>query len=283
MKIVEPGAEFIKQETLTTHMINCCKIISGDENGYPDLDQKLQLGLIDHFTYYAIVDNFSKYSCLQKFIDAATNDVSSGIKVMSLDDKLLLVLPGLFTSKHSEILEQLSNYNLLVTPDEFSNELNYVHRLEKYFIKRWMRCTFKITTQIKTSLDFLGYFDEFTKIDVCSNPDKAICRPYWITKEDGYRYMTGELGSILSESVLSYLWSCENSFEEYHKMVSKGFFRDELAAGILPSDTAITILSTCSVDMYKKFIHNNTNPNLDPIVQEIVDKLTELDYWEYRS
>lgn len=188
-------------------------------------------------------------------------------------------------------------------------------RLEKYEVNKdtiikdgiydIIRETFILTTQISTSREL----NRVSPNNICEESTRycnytldkfgkecKLCVPHWIHVKTGSRQIGFEdinnYNFGVNESsynkidtaniVTTYLESCQESFDNYNYLVSRGL-KPQDARGLLPIDTATKVAYTYTLKEWRHIINNrvkeitgSSHPNAKLIIGLVKDNLTKL-------
>lgn len=291
MKIIEPKVELMQYEDKISHVARCARVCYKKETGndnvlYGNLERSKHWSMFRHETYYAAVNTTDERSLLFKAL--AGYQHCPYINYITFRDKTYIVTNGNFLkdiAKNNPVLFHLI-YDNQITVDEAEN----VEPIWKHF----MRYTFCVDTQISTSREL----NRVSPNNIAEQStryvyeDGTICRPHWLEGYDISQtlcgkyliYKDGKEDDDINHKVLTYIQSCDNSFNNYKYLVDAGILRQD-ARGVLPLDTATRCIYTYSVDEWfeiiKKRVYNTTgksHPNATIICKLIEQELNGLGY-----
>lgn len=288
MKIIEPSIELWKQTDEVSHVARCARIYYRKETGNDErLIQSLKLrkhfSMFRHATYYFIIP--LKYA--PKWLNNYFNAICFRAKIIGIDIKFFretyyVVTNGNWNLDHKDLLEYINNYE--VTAKEFANANEIAWNI--------MRYTFKVTTQISTSLELNrvspnNISEQSTRYVY---EDGTICRPHWMTDGEVEYFNNTEYGDINSNYIVNhqfaweYINSCINSFSIYKRLVNNSMHRQD-ARGALPFDTATICAYTYSWREWRDIIDlcyygtiGQPHPNAKIAAGMIREQLMELGY-----
>lgn len=295
MKIIEPNVKLWQQgEDKVAHVARCARVCYKKEIGndyvlYGNLEKRNHLSMYRHETYYAAINNVDKHSLV--FEALAGYQHCPYINYITYKDKTYIITNGNFLrniAKDNPVLFHMI-YNNQISPEE-------AEQIEPIW-KHFMRYTFCVDTQISTSREL----NRVSPNNIAEQStryvyeDGTICRPHWL---NGYQvlqhdagdyviYKNGREDTDINHKVLTYINSCDSSFNNYKYLVDAGLLRED-ARGVLPLDTATRCVYTYSVDEWRDIIDlryygttGKPHPNAAIIADMIRKKLMELGY-EFR-
>lgn len=275
MKIIEPSIELWTQsDDWEKHVVKCARVCYGKKND--DNADKTIKSLLAR-KHHSMFRHRSVYYIIPSTIFEGIGLLNSPYADYRLcGQKYYVTTNGNFLIDNKDYLQYCSKYE--VSPEEFSNtECGF----------SMMRYTFKVITQISTSreLNRVSPNNISERSTRYVYEDGTLCKPHWMSVDE-MNVFNNEIiipdkyfhNDILRE----YCWSCDNSFQSYHRLVDLGMSRQD-ARGTLPLDTATTCIYTYSIAEWKHIIdlryHGITgkpHPNAKIIAGMIRNKLNEL-------
>lgn len=295
MRILEPKIELWQQgEDKVAHVARCARVCYGRESGndealYSGLEKRNHLSMYRHETYYAAINTVDKRSLI--FEALAGYQHCPYINYVTFKGKTYIVTNGNFLrdiTKDNPVLFHLIYDNQIDIKEANNIELVWNHL---------MRYTFCVDTQISTSREL----NRVSPNNIAEQStryvyeDDTICRPHWL---NGYQvlqhnngkyviYKDGREDTDINHKVITYINSCDSSFNNYKYLVDAGLLRED-ARGVLPLDTATRCVYTYSVDEWRAIINlryygttGKPHPNAKIIAGMIREQLIELGY-EFR-
>lgn len=298
MLIVNPSVELLPYNgEAIKHVCKCARVCYDKESGnsderlYNDLINKHHWSVFRHASYYAIVPEIS-------FVGKEyTRAIITGYKecpyldfIYDIDSySYYIATNGNFMFDNCETYETdiyklISNY--LVSPEEFANtEIGH----------SMMRYTFRITTQDSTAKEINRVSpNNITEMSTryVDLKNGGICKPHWL---EGYSIskgvngawyidINGDADEDVNHKVLSYLQSCESSFNTYKYLIEAGLRRED-ARGVLPKDTMTKVIYTYSVKEWTDIINKRVNmiygrahENAKIVISMVKKELEQLGY-----
>lgn len=290
MKIIEPKVELMQYENKISHVANCARVCYKKETGNDDilcnnLIKRNHLSMFRHITYYYIVPIESVPDWAYNILKAKQMGILIvGIDIYNTGTKYYIVVNGHWCIEHFNYIDYIKSFE--VNEKEFANDSEIAWNMIRY--------TFKITTQISTSREL----NRVSPNNIAEQStryvyeDGTICRPHWL---EGYNisqtlhgkyliYKDGKEDDDINHKVLTYIQSCDSSFNNYKYLVDAGLYRQD-ARGVLPLDTATRCVYTYSVDEWRAIIDlryygttGKPHPNAKLIAGMIREKLMNLGY-----
>ena len=292
MKIIQPKVELWQQgEDKVAHVACCARVCYKKESGndnilYSNLERSKHWSMFRHETYYAVVNTTDEHFLLFKAL--AGYQHCPYINYITFRDKIYIVTNGNFLrniTKDNPVLFHLI-YDNQIDIEEAKN----VEPVWKHF----MRYTFCVDTQISTSREL----NRVSPNNIAEQStryvyeDGTICRPHWFEGYDISQtlhgkyliYKDGKEDDDINHKVLTYIQSCDSSFNNYKYLVNAGLHRQD-ARGVLPLDTATRCVYTYSVDEWRAIIDlryygttGKPHPNAKLIAGMIREELMNLGY-----
>ena len=277
MKIIEPSVQYWKESTqyANEHIAKCARICYRSENGN---DEKLVTALWNN-NHRSMYRHATKYFCLPKhyFKDYALAyyfDNNPFITTLTTDKDI-------FISANLQWIKEHDDFYNIVAKWEISNIDIFNLAKENNDIYNVIRYTFRVTTQISTSREL----NRVSPNNIAEQStryvydDGTICRPHWITKEETDQFNNIGLQGIISDTVKTYLRSCNISFDNYRRLIEYGINKQD-ARGVLPIDTATVCAYTYSgkewrhiLDLRYRGTTGKAHPNAYIIGEMIHNKL----------
>lgn len=281
MKIIEPSVELWRQDVdWQAHVAKCARICyrSSREDKNEQLIQRLKddkhFSMFRHRSVYWIIPighlgcAHIDYAAVQSIIE---NETYCRYKIAS--NKYYIATNGHYYLNNLAYLQHLDKYMV--------DEITFANTQEGHKI---MRYTFKVVTQISTSREL----NRVSPNNIAEQStryvyeDGTLCRPHWIDK--GCSNVFDLKGEDLSLQDLIYLNCCNNSFEEYSRLIKYGINRQD-ARGVLPLDTATVCAYTYFIDEWIHILnlryHGTTgkpHPNAKIIAAKIREFLIDEGY-----
>lgn len=292
MKIIEPKIELWQQgESKVAHVARCARVCYGKESGndealYGSLERRNHISMYRHETYYAAINTVDKQSLL--FESLAGYQHCPYVNYITYKNKTYIVANGNFLrdiAKNNPVLFHLI-YDNQIDIEEAKN----VEPIWKHF----MRYTFCVITQISTSREL----NRVSPNNIAEQSTRyvyengTICRPHWL---NGYQvlqhnagdyviYKDGREDTDINHKVLTYIKSCDGSFNNYKYLVDAGLPRED-ARGVLALDTATKCVYTYTIDEWRAIIDlryydvtGKPHPNAKITAGMIREQLMELGY-----
>lgn len=292
MKIIEPKVELIPfNGNCIEHVARCARVCYRKESGndaalYGSLERRNHLSMYRHETYYASIPTCDKDSIIWQALAGYMH--CPYIKWVTYKDNTYIVTNGNFlrdVAKENSVLFHMI-YDNQITPEEAEQ----VEPIWQHF----MRYTFCVITQISTSREL----NRVSPNNIAEQStryvyeDGTICRPHWL---EGYNlvqdiygkytvYKNGKEDEDINHKVLTYVLSCNSSFNNYKYLVDAGLHRQD-ARGVLPFDTATKCAYTYSIDEWRAIIDlryygttGKPHPNCIIIAGMIKEELEKLGY-----
>lgn len=288
MKIIEPAVELWLQEDAKAHVARCARICYGRETGNDEATIKRLINdkhwsMFRHETVYTIIPTnrvlFLWSEVMSQYMKCPYIDW------INFDDKFYIVTNGNFLldiEKENPVLYKWLIENRVNT-DTFEKEAKIPS------IRKMIRYTFKVTTQISTSreLNRVSPNNIAERSTRYVYEDGSICRPHWMSIEEA-NYLNSE--PIFEEwcnshkKISIYIDSCNDSFNKYKLLVDMGMHRQD-ARGVLPIDTATVCAYTYSIKEWRAILdlryYGTTgvpHPNAKIIAGMIRNELIKLGY-----
>lgn len=243
MKIIEPNVEYWTEYSISNidHIARCARVCYRSEKGDNEklvnaLKNNKHLSMFRHSTrYFVIPVNYLTDLAKAKYFD---NNPYINYIVEDLDIYI--------STNEQYIIEHADFYNLVA---------KYERSIDDMFSLAWqyksiydiIRYTFKVITQISTSREL----NRVSPNNIAEQStryvydDGTICRPWWITNEEANQFNNISLQGIISDTVKTYLRSCNISFDNYRRLIEYGLNKQD-ARGVLPIDTATICAYTYS-------------------------------------
>lgn len=294
MKIIEPNVELWEQTDNVAHVCRCARVCYGKESGndnalYKSLETRKHLSMFRHETYYAVIPvktaNDIIFDCLKGMMYCPYIDW------VTYKDNLYIVTNGNF-------MRDIRNTNVLLYKYINDNQISFKKAINVQPIwENLARYTFCVTTQISTSREL----NRVSPNNIAEQStryvyeDGSICRPHWL---NGYQvlqhtngkyviYKDGREDTDINHKVLTYIKSCDSSFNNYKYLVDAGLHRQD-ARGVLPVDTATICAYTYSMKEWRAIIDlryygitGQPHPNAKIVAGMIREQLMKLGY-EFR-
>ena len=275
MKIIEPNAEFIKQDGLdmTSHIANIARVCYGKDvdgsnpspTGGLDKDTNLIKRLIDS-KHYSVFRNWVHYfilpvSSLEGIKFYHVWGLNPYVRCMYDRTNMYISFNHHFAIDHKSYYDSIKEYE--VPYEQFSNT-EIGHQL------CWL--TFKCVTQISTSREFnrVSPNNIIERSTRYCYEEGDIVRPYWLKDN-----------SPIGED---YLAICQSAFDNYHKLIEQGLPKQD-ARGVLPLDTKTVVVYTYPVDVWKRIISmryygttGKPHGNAEVLAGLIRDEINKLGY-----
>lgn len=288
MKILNPSVEFLsKGDNSISHVAKCARVCYNKETGddkktYNNLINSKHWSVFRHATHYALlVLDDSNYDNGVEILDYLNNyfSYSPYIKWKNIwEDKifkyLCIVTNGNFLLDHTgEYIESIMK-KYSCSAEEF---FKYAPEL--------MRYTFKIVTQDSTAKELNRVSpNNITEMSTryVDLKDGAICKPHWMKDEIVDQYIgIGSLSELPQKDCI-YLSACSSAFLYYKNLIEDYKFKKEDARGVLPKDTATTVIYTYSIKEWRHIIElridKRAHPNARIIANMIKEELEKQGY-----
>lgn len=297
MQIIDPKVELIEQsEKLISHVARCARVCykretGNDEKLVENLYKNHHWSMFRHETHYCMLPADKNVA----FWINQLYEVSKLLhqKIVGIDIELLnryyprvflIVFNGNWRLDNIELANQLAPYE--VSPKEFSNISEQAFNM--------MRYTFNVTTQISTSRELNrvspnSISEQSTRYVY---EDGTLCRPHWLIGYQVFQhnagnyviYKDGREDKDINHKVLTYIKSCDSSFNNYEYLVKAGVAIQD-ARGVLPIDTATRCIYTYSINEWRNIIDlryygttGKPHPNAKIIAGMIREQLIDLGY-----
>lgn len=291
MRIIEPSVELWQQGLIPHHVARCARVCYGKEKeGNEELlcDSLIEKGhwsMFRHATYYAVVERRedNSWAKLRYLMEGLLLPLCRpvGIEVSyDGDSKYLVAYNGNWALDYADYHKALVPF--LVSAAEFARHGDAA---------RWMmRYTFKIVTQDATAKE-LNRVSPNSIAEVSSRRVRtdAICRPHWMPEEHakvfnkmGFWDSTfAEMYGDLPQKERYYLQGVDDAFTAYGNAIRWGMKKED-ARGLLPKDTATTVVYTYSAGEWAHIIKlragKPAHPNCRIIAGMIKCELENLKY-----
>ena len=287
MEIVKPQVELWVQDDPIAHVANCARVCyasdktTGNEAMYQRLIDANHKSMFRHQSvYYIIPYKGWRLANLQRYEECPY------LKFKHDCNNIYVSTNKQFVMEHNDFNESYHEFEVDVlefenTPIGFS----------------LMRYTFKVVTQISTSRELNrvspnNIAEQSTRYVNLSKKGGAICQPHWMSDETVEVFNTTNILPdrfySKNEEAVNYCWHCDNCFQIYNKLISKGMLPQD-ARGVLPLDTATVCVYTYSIDEWRHIIdlryYGTTgapHPNAKIIAGMIREKLIDAGH-EFRD
>lgn len=285
MKIIEPSVELWKQDDAIAHVARCARICYRKETGNDErlcnnLIKSKHWSMFRHETVYAIIPfediQLTFHSVFGKYVECPYIDW------ISYNGNAYIVTNGNFLldiqKKNPVLYKWLIDYRVDANTFEKEAEITSIRKMIRY--------TFRITTQISTSRELNrvspnNISEQSTRYVY---EDGTICRPHWIMKESAELYNNGEFNK-LSDIIKHYINSCQGGFNDYKHLIDYYNLPRQDARGVLPLDTATVCAYTYSasewlhiLDLRYYGITGKPHPNAKIVAGMIREELIKLGY-----
>lgn len=275
MRIVEPSVVLWRQGQVPSHVARCARVCYGKEGGGAGDDEWLcrvmknreHWSMFRHATYYAAVVDWGN-------VGARLFDLLAWLR------KPLCPTVGIKASFDGEA-ECLVAYNgnwALDYPAEHGLLIPFLTSVEefvKYGEKAWrmVRHTFKVTTQDATAKELNRVSpNNIAEVSTRRVAMDAICRPHWLLREEADALEHGFFDDVPA-AARQYYTGCRAAFNLYKHMVAEKQLRREDARGLLPKDTATTVVYTYDTDEWDAIVRlrsaNDAHPNCRVVAQQV--------------
>lgn len=280
MKLINPRVEYWDNKDSINHVARCARICykSDNQNNNEELFQRLlnsaHHSMFRHDTKYYIVPNIkgnisSDLRCLYDVLKQF--EANPYIHQIVTESNIFVSANGQFVLNHQDefLIESLSEF--VVDKETFFsyNETKLIRRF-----------TFCITSQISTTRELNrvspnNIAEESTRYCNYSKNkfgnEISICKPHW------YDNANATLQGIYSVI-------CKKAESGYFRLLDEGMLPQD-ARGVLPLDTASTVVYTYTIKEWKHIIDlryrgvtGAPHPNAKIVIGEVYKQLTKMGY-----
>lgn len=290
MKIIEPSVELLEEKDNISHVANCARICYRKESGN---DEVLYKHLIN-FKHWSMFRHESVYSMIPVYEKELKNLPISYANCPYIN---IHIFDGyVYISTNKQFIMDNKGYPFINLIEQYKVDKDRFISIEehKQITMPLLRYTFKVTTQISTSRELNrvspnNISEQSTRYVY---EDGSICRPHWLKDYDIVKnlhgknliYKDGEKDNDINHKALTYINSCDSSFNNYKYLINAGLHKQD-ARGVLPLDTATICAYTYSVEEWRHIIdlryYGTTgapHPNAKIIAGMIRDILISLGY-----
>lgn len=252
MEIIKPQVELWVQDDPIAHVARCARICyasdktTGNEAMYQRLIDSNHKSMLRHQSvYYIIPYKGWRLANLQRYEECPYIEFRYDCNYIYVStNKQFVIEHNDFDESYHEF--EVDGLQFENTPLGFS----------------LMRYTFKVVTQISTSRELNrvspnNIAEQSTRYVNLSKKGGAICQPWWMTDETVKVFNTTTILPdgfySANEETVNYCWHCDNCFQVYNKLISKGM-KPQDARGVLPLDTATVCIYTYSIAEWRHII-----------------------------